>query len=283
MNQQHVSPRLRPRKIRDRRIFAALVAVLGTAILGYLVSLLPGRGVATEAVTFVAPAPRAKLSDLPAINEQRSADAASESLPSPPPENPAADTKQAPDPKAEETERILQAAKAQIKAKRYDAAIVMMNDARELLKADTRSYLLMANALEGKKDYGIARDFYVAAIDRDLLYADAYWGVATTSEALGELDTALGAMRSFLHVQPNADPEKLKIVQARSAIWEWESKLGRGIWGATKGIPPGFTADELRRDGRGVGIKIPIPGTEGPDGWKKYEVKHQDKFKLFKE
>jgi tetratricopeptide (TPR) repeat protein len=140
---------------------------------------------------------------------------------------------------------------------------------------------VLGRALEGKGDYATARDFYNAAIDRDPALSDAYWGFATTSEKLNDLPSALGAMRSYLHTEPDADPYRRRIAQARSAIWEWESKLGRGAWGKTKGLPPGFTEAELRRDGRGVGVKIPIEGTENAAGVSRYEIKSADKIQIY--
>lgn len=266
---------------RDYRVAALLSVAAGTVVLGYLVSLMPGRGVtATSAAPPGAAAPaKPGLSALPATPaEARLATAEQDPEPE---ESPVSGSK-ASDPKAEETKKILKETREKIRAKRYDEAIAFLHAAREQVQHDPRSYMTMARALEGKGDYDTARDFYAAAVDKDPYLADAYFGYATASEALGDLEAAIGGMRNFLHVQPNPDPGRLKIAQARSAIWEWESKLGRGAWGPTKGIPPGFTADELKRDGRGVGIKMPIPGTEQPDGSRKYEIKHQDKFKLFK-
>jgi tetratricopeptide (TPR) repeat protein len=268
---------------RDYRVFALVAAVVGTALLGYGVSLLPERGVAAVTQAALQPASPADLSDLPKASpdQQRPSSASLESLPAPA----ASGTKKALSPKAPEATgpaKILQTATAQIDAKRFDAAITSLNDARAQVQNDPQSYLLMARALEGKADYDTARDFYSAAIDRNSYLADAYFGFATTSEKMGDLEAAIGGMRNFLHVQPNADPQKLQIVQARSAIWEWESKLGRGAWGPTKGIPPGFSEAELKRDGRGVGVKIPLAETKRDDGSMKYEIKAQDKFKLFK-
>lgn len=274
---QELKPKPRAAK-RDYRVAALLLLFAGTVALGYLVNLMPGRGVvATSAAGSNAAKPG--LSALPATPSEIRRAAAEQD---PEPEEPPISDKEASDPKIVETKRILKEAREKIRAKRYDEAIAFLHAAREQVQHDARSYMTMARALEGKRDYDTARDFYAAAVDKDPYLADAYFGFATASESLGDLEAAIGGMRNFLHVQPNPDPERLKIVQARSAIWEWESKLGRGAWGPTKGIPPGFTAEELKRDGRGVGIKMPIPGTEQPDGSSKYEIKHQDKFKLFK-
>ena len=270
------TPPARSRRRRDQRLFGIVLVVLGTALVGYLISLAPGRGVSADPALVAA---RADLRDLAASDAGHPPRLKVEEVEAEATPEPKAAAKKAP---PTEGEKIMQAAKAHMRAKRYDDAIGTLHEARELLKPDLRAYLLMASALEAKKDYDTARDFYGAVLDRDPWQADAYWGVATTSEALGELDAAVGAMRNFLHVQPNADPQKLRIVQARSALWEWESKLGRGPWGPTKGIPPGFTAAELRRDGGGVGVKIPRLDSKQGDGTMKYDVKAQHKFPLFK-
>lgn len=175
----------------------------------------------------------------------------------------------------------LQQAAQQIKGKQYDAALHTLNSEQAQLRSRPEAYVLIGRALEGRDDFATARDFYAKAIDMDPYYAEAYWGYATSSESLGDLESALGAMRSFLHANPDPDPKRLRIAQARAAIWEWESQLGRGPWGPTKGIMPGLKPEEQRKDDRGVAILMPKPGTEKPDGSAKYEIKHQSKFKLF--
>lgn len=175
----------------------------------------------------------------------------------------------------------LQTAAKQIKGKQYDEALHTLNRKQQDLKSRPEAYVLIGRALEGKGDFVTARDFYAKAIDMDPYYSEGYWGYATSSESQGDLESALGAMRSFLHADRNPDPKRLRIAQARSAIWEWESQLGRGPWGPTKGIMPGLKPEEQKRDGRGVAILMPQPGTEKPDGSAKYEIKHQSKFKLF--
>ena len=259
---------------RDQRLRALAIAIAGTTLLGALIHLMPGSGVEKAPRKTEKPV---QLSELPpsAADAPR---AAQEAVPA----EAQRDEPEPRDPEAAQANKLMKNAEAQIRAKKYDDAIRDLHASHESLKTHAKAYLLMGRALEGKKDYGTARDFYAAAIDRDVQLADAYFGFATASESLGDLEAAVGGMRNFLHVQPNADFNKLKIAQARSAIWEWEAKLGRGEWGPTQGIPPGFTEAELKRDGRGVGVKMPIPGTKQPDGSMQYEIKHQDKFQMFK-
>ncbi|OWW20819.1 hypothetical protein [Noviherbaspirillum denitrificans] len=258
---------------RDHRMRALAIAVAGTALLGFAIQLMPDNGVRQAPRKT---AKQAQLSELaPSKADVRTVQ---ETVP---PEAPREEPEPR-DPEAAQAQKAMKNAEAQIRAKKYDDAIRELHAAHATLKTNPKAYLLMGRALEGKKDFETARDFYGAAIDKDVLLADAYFGFATASEALGDLEAAVGGMRNYLHVQPNADFNKLKIAQARSAIWEWEAKLGRGDWGPTKGIPPGFTEAELKRDGRGVGIKMPIPGTKQPDGSMQYEIKHQDRFPMFK-
>lgn len=273
----HISSSAAPaRPRRDLRIATLLALCAAVALLGYVFSLMPGRGVSTDAPKTPAKeaAGGAGFSSLAAS----SADVRQEMLNS-------LSLELAPDAKNadwDQARQILKQAEGMLKQRQVEKAIATLNESVELLRKYPETYLLLGRALEAKKDYATARDFYNAAIDRDPYMADAYWGFATASEGLNDLEAALGAMRNYLHMEPNRDPGRLRIAQARSALWEWEAKLARGPWGETKGIPPGFTADEVKRDGKGVGTKIPIPGTEGPDGAMKSEIKSGKKIELFR-
>jgi tetratricopeptide (TPR) repeat protein len=267
------SPR---RKKRDYRLLALFFVAVAVVALGFLVQRLPGRGMDTSQVAVEKKHGEIKpdtspFAGIPDSAEQVAREEA-EIAAVRPPESPADAEKQA----------LRKEARTELAAKRFRKAFSPLDRLIKLAPGDAQAHVLMGLALEGAGNFKLARKYYEAAIDRDVLMADAYFGYATTSEALGDLEAALGAMRGFLHVQKDNDPYRLRVAQARSAIWEWESKLGRGPWGPTRGIPPGFTEEELRRDGRGVGTKMPIPGTEKPDGSMEYEIKHSDKIKTYK-
>lgn len=258
---------------RDYRVAGIVLVALAVASLGYLASKLPGRGVDAESVMAYAGkhgAIKPDLEPFAGIPDNPGQVVREEALP---PEGLSGE---------EETRLNLDTrARKALAEKNFMAAIQPLEALIQLDTGAAKPHLLMGLALEGAGNFELARKYYEAAIDRDPLLADAYFGFASSSESLGDLESALGGMRSFLHVQKDNDPYRLRATQARSAIWEWESKLGRGPWGPTKGIPPGFTEAELRRDGHGTGVKMPISGTEQADGSSQYEVKHRDKVQMF--
>lgn len=259
---------------RDYRVAGIVFVSLAVASLGYLASKLPGRGVDADVVGHIGKhgAIKPDLSPFAGIPDNPEQVAREEV---PPQENEKISTE-------EQLKRELrkQARKA-LAEKKFIAAIQPLDTLIKMAPDAAQPYLFMGLALEGAGNFELARKYYEAAIDRDPMMADAYFGFATSSESLGDLESALGGMRSFLHVQKDDDPYRLRVTQARSAIWEWESKLGRGPWGPTKGIPPGFTEAELKRDGRGVATKMPIEGSMQADGSQKYEIKHSDKIQMY--
>lgn len=174
--------------------------------------------------------------------------------------------------------RALKLAEERLNAGDHNTAIRILNKIRPLAGNSAQAYRLIGRALAGRGDNQTARDFLAKAIDLDPTLAETYFDYATVSENLGDLESALGGMRNFLHLETKNDPYRLKIAQARSAIWEWESQLGRGPWGPTKGIPPGFTAEMIKRDGKGVGVMMQKPETLRPDGTMDFEIKSGRRF-----
>jgi len=270
-----------PAAVRDYRRGAVLAVPFSIALLATAVSLLPGRGVESasshvERSAFPSPAPHGPATFRTEEEVQE----------------PDSDHRLRIDPTQDRAGHLSEVrrvtlnalndmARDLLKAGKADEAAQSLLKATYLAPDDADAFQLMGDVMMQRQRFGEAREYYEAAIDRDRLRADAYFGHASASEAMGDLESALGGMRSYLHVVSDKDPFRLKVAQARSAIWEWESRLGRGPWGPTQGIPPGFTEAELRRDGKGVGVKMPIPGTTDENGVTKYEIKHADKIKMF--
>ena len=69
-----------------------------------------------------------------------------------------------------------------------------------------------------------ARDSFISALEQNAFQANAYYGLAITSEKLGDLEDALGAMKSYIHLAQNKEDQPF-IRKAKSAVWEWESQL----------------------------------------------------------
>ncbi len=121
-------------------------------------------------------------------------------------------------------ERFQQAI-AMLHAKQYDFAIKALHRVIELAPKMPEAYVNMGYAMFGKEDYKAAVTFFESAIEIKPYQANAYWGLAVSLEKLNDLQGAMGAMRTYIHLAPPNDPFVRK---ARSALWEWESTLKRG-------------------------------------------------------
>lgn len=269
--------------VRDYRRGAVLAVPFSIALLATIVSLLPGRGVDegspqanVMALPTMAPHPPTGFRD---DQPQEKAMANPATLRVDPAYDRAGHVSEV---RQVTLDALKQLAREFIADNQPDQAAEVLLKATHLVPDDPEPFQLMGDVMMQRMRFAEAREYYESAIDRAPYRAEPYFGHATASEALGDLESALGGMRSFLHVVEDKDPYRLKVAQARSAIWEWESQLGRGPWGPTRGVPPGFTAEELRRDGQGVAIKMPVPGTEDQNGVSAYEIKHAEKNRIFK-
>lgn len=127
-----------------------------------------------------------------------------------------------------ELRQRFQQAVAMLHAKRYDYAITALHRVLELAPRMPEAYVNMGFALLGKKRYRAARDFFQAAIDLRPYQDNAYWGLAVALEGLGDLEGAVGAMRTFIHLAPSDPRTESFVRKARAALWEWGSRLKRG-------------------------------------------------------
>lgn len=237
---------------RDFRLPMLAAVVLAVGVLGYLLDRIAGGDPAPVAKPAAATAP-IDLSSL---------------LPAAPPAEPTEEVPEAVRPEGDMRNGHARAARElrsrgrkEIEAKQFDAALNTLDQALRLKPDDAEAYALGGYALLGKRLPDNARTAFRRAIDRRPDLADAYFGLGYALEELGDPEGALGAMRAYLHLTKVKDPYNRTVTQARSAIWEIESRLGRGPWGETKGIPPGLSERDVRRDGYGVGMI-----TINPDG-----------------
>ncbi len=276
----------RPRK--DIRLKAIGALLLLVALLVLLVNLTPGReSPVLEVITTEAPPIDTKHSGYRSFDRNYSVaqthdDASEEAVKLPerlvdPQQDPKGHMHQA---SRQEAERRFGQAVVMLHAKRYSEAVVALDRFLRLAPDSSDGYVNLGYALLGLAAYPDAYLAFEQAIDLNPAQANAYYGAAIAQEGMGDLEAALGGMRSFLHLT-DKKPGQIHVARARSAIWEWEARLGRGPWGPTKGIPPGFSAEELARDGRGVGIKMPRPETIDENGAMQYDIRSNEKTELF--
>lgn len=105
-------------------------------------------------------------------------------------------------------------------ARRYEHALTAFHRVLELDPALPEAHVNAGFALLGMKEHAKARAFFGTAIDLRPKQANAYYGLAVASEALGDRPAARGAMRTFLHLAARDDPYRRK---AEAALWEWGS------------------------------------------------------------
>ena len=127
-----------------------------------------------------------------------------------------------------EIAKRFQEAVMMLHAKQYDYAITALHRVIELSPRMPEAYVNMGFALLGLKKYKAAGDFFNAAIDLRPYQANAYWGLAVSLEGRNDLEGALGAMRTYIHLAPSDPRSRDYVRRARSAIWEWDTRLKRG-------------------------------------------------------
>lgn len=167
----------------------------------------------------------------------------------------------------------LRKARSHLDKKEFDKAILILQGLIRKYPDFAEAHVNLGYARLGQGKAAEAHDALMHAIDLQPGMANAYFGLGIAFEALGDLEMAMGAMRSFLHLTNTKDPYNPNVISARSALWEWESQLGRGPWGPTKGIPPGLTQEDVRRDGKGIGMLMPQP-----DGTSRSQERPSDHF-----
>lgn len=134
-----------------------------------------------------------------------------------------------------ELQQRFQQAAMMLHAKEFDHAVTALHRVLELAPRLPEAHVNMGYALMGLDQPEAARGFFNAAIELNPRQANAYYGLAIADEARGDYESALGGMRTFLHF---ARPDDPFAIRARSAIWEWEGKLGRHAAGAAPAPDP---------------------------------------------
>ena len=183
---------MKPR--RDQRLTGLVIAIVAIGILGSLITLMPNPQ----------PHPVASVAE-PAIDDGKT------SL-----------SQHLTDARGREVEMRFQQAISMLHAKQFEYAVKALYRVLELSPRLVEAHVNMGYALIGLKDYKTAYDFFQNATELRPEQVNAYYGMAVALEGLGELEGALGAMRTFIHLSKGDSPF---LVKARAALWEWQDKL----------------------------------------------------------
>lgn len=134
-----------------------------------------------------------------------------------------------------------------LNAHRYEEAATELHRVLELEPRMPEAHVNMGFAMIGLQRYAAARDFFDGAIELRPNQANAYYGLALALEGLQDLAGALGAMRSYVHLDKNPDRDGPWLRKANAAIWEWEDYLGKTRAAVAKAAAvPGSGNEELR-------------------------------------
>jgi tetratricopeptide (TPR) repeat protein len=126
---------------------------------------------------------------------------------------------------ASPTQRHFDAAVLLLHARRFDEAQVLLRRVIEMSPSLPEAHTNLGFALLGLQQPGAAREAFERAIALRPAQANAYYGLALAQEALGDLELALGAMRSYLHLGQREGEDHQR--RARAALWEWETQLAK--------------------------------------------------------
>ena len=127
-------------------------------------------------------------------------------------------------PQPDEARRRFDEAVLMLHAKQYEHAVTALHRVLVLAPQLPEAHVNMGFALLGMKRVKEARDFFDGATALRPEQANAYYGLALAHEAAGDLASATGAMRSYLHLARDERSEHL--ARARAALWEWEQARG---------------------------------------------------------
>lgn len=124
-----------------------------------------------------------------------------------------------------ESQQAFDLAVGQLRARRYGAAAVTLDRVLALSPRMPEAHVNKGFALMGLSRVAEVRAAFERAIEIRPGQANAYYGLALTFEADGDLSLATGAMRSYLHLARGERPEHLS--RARAALWEWEQAAAK--------------------------------------------------------
>jgi len=211
---------------RDQRLSALLCSMVVILGAGLAIQMIPSRGVEVDDSRDPVPAGAPKFDDSAAREPALLAG-----------------------PRKEEVERRFFEATAMLHAKRYEYALVAVERVLEIAPEMPEAHVNRGFALIGLGVPERAVRSFEQAIDLRPSQVNAYYGLAVASDELGDRPTALGAMRTYVHL---AEPDDPFVRKARAALWEWQSEGDRpGLPDAALAGTPRQREGDARKEGVG--------------------------------
>ena len=122
-----------------------------------------------------------------------------------------------------ELRRHFDTAVALLNARQYSQAAAALHRVIERAPRLPEAHVNLGFAMLGLQRAALARNAFENALALKADQANAYYGLALAHESLGDLELALGAMRSYLHLGHTENEAHLR--RARAAVWEWQSQI----------------------------------------------------------
>ncbi len=110
----------------------------------------------------------------------------------------------------------------QLRSRRFEDALRSFERVIAMAPSMPEAHVNKGFALLGLQQFGPARQAFERATSLNPGQANAYYGLALSYEAGHDIELAMGAMRSYLHLATSEDEKHL--AKARAALWEWESQ-----------------------------------------------------------
>lgn len=188
------------RTVTDIRLRATLATVAMVALIGLLLTVVPGRGVEAPVIR-----PDAAPAQIASARQR---------------------LEHARNMRPAEIERRFRESVMMLHAKQYREAMVALHRVLKLAPRLPEAHVNMGFALMGLERHQAARDFFRSAIELDTRRVNAYYGLAMTFEQLCDRAGAVGAMRTYVHLTP---PDDRFLRRARAALWEWGAEGSRAV------------------------------------------------------
>ena len=111
---------------------------------------------------------------------------------------------------------------ALLTAQQFELAASEFHRVLELAPQMPEAHVNMGFAMIGERRFAIAKDFFEVAIDLNKNQNNAYYGLAEALEGLRDFPGAIGAMRTYLHLNK---VDNAFTVKASASLRQWETAL----------------------------------------------------------